>query len=316
MKAKERADEWLRSASVDEVTKTEIRKLTDKELNEAFHKDLEFGTGGLRGIMGVGSNRINKYTIGMATQGFANYLKKWHDNISVAVAYDSRNNSRAFAKITAEVFAANDIDVFLFDDLRPTPELSFAIRQLECSGGVVLTASHNPKEYNGYKAYGADGGQLVAPHDRGVMDEVQEINSIDEVRYDGGSGSIQTVGEELDDKYLKAVAELSLSPQSIRRQKHLKIVYSPIHGTGIKLIPRSLQSAGFDNVSVVESQSMPDGDFPTVVYPNPEEREAMSLSLEIAEKIDADLAMATDPDADRVGIAVKKHPGDIPAFKW
>lgn len=312
MEAKKNAAEWLNATSLDEESRATINNFTEEELQESFYKDLEFGTGGLRGLMGVGSNRVNKYTIGMATQGFANYLKKSNqDAISVAIAHDSRNNSKLFAKITAEVFSANGIKVYLFEDLRPTPELSFAIRHFKCAGGVVLTASHNPKEYNGYKAYGPDGGQLISPHDKNVIAEVNEIASIDDVNFTANSSLIQRVGEEVDVAYLDVLKKQSLSPGSIENQKQLKIVFSPIHGTGVTLIPRVLKELGFENVHVVDEQSKPDGNFPTVVYPNPEEEEAMSIALNQARKMDADLVMATDPDADRVGIAVKNTLGEF-----
>ncbi|MEQ9404400.1 MAG: phospho-sugar mutase [Cyclobacteriaceae bacterium] len=312
MEVKAKSEEWLRSKSLDEASKSAIRNLNEEELTDSFYKNLEFGTGGLRGIMGIGSNRINKYTIGMATQGFANYLLKSAEEIaSVAIAHDSRNNSKEFAKITADVFSANGIKVYLFDELRPTPELSFAIRHLKCSGGVVLTASHNPKEYNGYKAYGPDGGQLISPHDKNVMNEVSKISSIDEVKFDSNPELIESIGENVDSKYLQMINQLTLSKKSIENQKDLKIVFSPIHGTGITLIPRALKEMGFTNVHVVDRQSKPDGNFPTVVYPNPEEEEAMSIALEEARSINADLVMATDPDADRVGIAVKNTKGEF-----
>ena len=312
MEARAKSEEWLRSKSLDKASKSAIRNLSEEELNDSFYKNLEFGTGGLRGIMGIGSNKINRYTIGMATQGFANYLlKSARGNVSVAIAHDSRNNSKEFAKITADVFSANGIKVYLFEELRPTPELSFAIRHLKCSGGVVLTASHNPKEYNGYKAYGADGGQLVSPHDKNVMNEVSKISSIDEVKFDSNPELIESIGENVDSEYLKMINQLTLSEKSIKNQKNLKIVFSPIHGTGITLIPRALKEMGFTNVHVVDQQSKPDGNFPTVVYPNPEEEEAMSMALEEARSINADLVMATDPDADRVGIAVKNTRGEF-----
>ncbi|MGD8425976.1 MAG: phospho-sugar mutase [Balneolaceae bacterium] len=308
----EKIDCWL-NGSYDEQTKSKIREKLDEEkyeeLTDAFYKDLEFGTGGLRGIMGVGSNRVNKYTFGMATQGLSNYLKKNYPNqqIKVAIAFDCRNNSNTLASVVAQVFSANGIHVYLFDQLRPTPELSFAIRELECMGGVMLTASHNPKEYNGYKAYGADGGQLVSPHDRMVMEEVQRIESIDDVSFDGNEDLIETIGKEIDEKYLDAIAKLSMSPDAIRRQKDLKIVFSPIHGTSKILGPPALERFGFENVHFVEEQMIVDGNFPTVEYPNPEEKEALSMALEKAKKVDAELVMATDPDADRVGIAVKDN---------
>jgi phosphoglucomutase len=308
-------DNWL-NGSIDDDVKEQIRQLqanNPDELADAFYKNLEFGTGGLRGIMGVGTNRINKYTIGMATQGYANYLKKSfpNDQVKVAIAHDSRNNSRFFAETTANVFAANDIKVYLFNDLRPTPELSFAIRYLECQGGVVCTASHNPKEYNGYKAYWIDGGQLVPPHDKNVIAEVEKIESIDEVKWSGNEDNIVIIGQEVDDHYIQMVKSLSVYPEIIQQQKDLKIVFTPIHGTGIKLVPQVLKAFGFENVHIVDEQSTPDGNFPTVVYPNPEESEAMNLGLKKAEELDADILLGTDPDADRVGIGVKDTDG-----KW
>jgi phosphoglucomutase len=310
----ERVQTWL-SGNYDEATKKEIEKIkaeNPKELADAFYKDLEFGTGGLRGIMGVGTNRINKYTIGMATQGYANYLKASFpgQQVSVAIAHDCRNNSRTFAEITANVMAANGIKVYLFEDLRPTPELSFAIRHLKCQGGVVCTASHNPKEYNGYKAYWNDGGQMVPPHDKNVILEVQKIASVNEVKWSGGEQNITLIGKELDEAYLNMVKGLSIYPEVIERQKDLKIVFTPIHGTGIVLVPQILKKFGFKNVHLVEEQITPDGNFPTVVYPNPEESEAMSLGLAKARAIDADILLGTDPDADRVGIGVKNDKGE------
>lgn len=312
MTAQQKAKEWLSANSLDEESKSEINTFSEEELTESFYKDLEFGTGGLRGLMGVGSNRVNKYTIGMATQGFANYLKKSTEGaISVAIAHDSRNNSKKFAKITADIFSANGIKVYLFDDLRPTPELSFTIRHFGCAGGVVLTASHNPKEYNGYKAYGADGGQLISPHDKNVIDEVKKISSIDEVNFTPDPNLIEYIGEEVDTSYLEMIKGLSLSPDAVKNQKDLKIVFSPIHGTGITLVPKALEELGFENIHIVKDQSEPNGNFPTVVYPNPEEEEAMSIALKEAKSIGADLVMATDPDADRVGIAVRNTLGDF-----
>ena len=308
--------QWL-SGNYDEVTKSDIQKLINEEahteLTDAFYKNLEFGTGGLRGIMGAGSNRVNKYTIGTATQGLSNYLLKKYpgEKVCVAIAHDSRNNSDVFAKITADVFSANGIKVYFFSALRPTPELSFAIRELGCKSGVMLTASHNPKEYNGYKAYGADGGQFTSPDDKMVMEEVAAIKSIDEVKFDRVDANIELIAEEIDQKYLDKITELSVSPDAIERQKNLKIVFSPIHGTGITLVPPALAQFGFTNVTIVEEQSKPDGNFPTVVYPNPEEKEALTLALKKAEEIDADLVLATDPDADRVGIAVKNTDGEF-----
>lgn len=309
-------NEWL-NGNYDQKTKEEIQQLLDKEavteLTDSFYRSLEFGTGGLRGIMGAGSNRINKYTIGTATQGLCNYLLKKYpgEKVKVAIAHDSRNNSDYFAGITADVFSANGIHVYFFKALRPTPELSFAIRQLGCRSGVMLTASHNPKEYNGYKAYGADGGQFTAPDDTLVMDEVANIKSIDEVKFDRIDSNIELIGEEIDQLYLDKITELSVSPEAIARQKDLKIVYSPIHGTGITLVPKALEQFGFTNLTLVEEQSTPDGNFPTVVYPNPEEKEALTLALKKAQEIDADLVLATDPDADRVGIAVKNNDGEF-----
>ena len=311
---KTRVDKWL-EGNYDEATKNTIRELISNnpdELTDAFYRDLEFGTGGLRGIMGVGTNRINQYTIGMATQGFANYLiQSFPDQqIRIAVAHDSRNNSRFFAEITANVMAANGIQVYLFEALRPTPELSFTIRHLKCQGGVVCTASHNPREYNGYKAYFNDGGQLVPPHDKNVITEVQKIQSVDEVKWTGGDANIHIVGEDLDKAYINMVKGLSIYPDAIERQKDLKIVYTPIHGTGIKLVPQVLSAFGFSNLTLVDEQIIPDGNFPTVVYPNPEESEAMSLGLKKAQLIDADILLGTDPDADRVGVGVKDNHGN------
>lgn len=306
----EKATAWL-EGNYDKAVKQEIQKLIDDksytELTDSFYRDLEFGTGGLRGIMGPGSNRVNKYTIGTATQGLANYLLKKYpgEKVKVAIAHDSRNNSDLFSRITAEVFSANGIHVYFFKALRPTPELSFAVRTLGCKSGVMLTASHNPKEYNGYKAYGADGGQFVAPDDKAVMDEVGAIKSIDEVKFDRVEANIELIGDEMDELYLDKITTLSVSPDAIARQKDLKIVFSPIHGTGITLVPAALERFGFTNVTIVEEQATPDGNFPTVIYPNPEEKEALTLALKKAEAIDADLVLATDPDADRVGIAVK-----------
>jgi phosphoglucomutase len=305
---------WL-EGSFDQPIKDEINKLMKEnpgELADAFYRNLEFGTGGLRGIMGVGTNRMNKYTVGMATQGYANYLKLSFPNetVKVAIAHDSRNNSRFFAETTANVFAANGIKVFLFEALRPTPELSFAIRHLGCKGGVVCTASHNPKEYNGYKAYWDDGAQLVPPHDKNVIKEVEKIASVDEVKWSGGEKNITIIGKEVDDAYIKMVKGLSVYPDVIAKHKDLKIVYTPIHGTGIMLVPEVLKNFGFTNVSIVEEQSKPDGNFPTVVYPNPEEKETMSFGLKKAKELDADILLGTDPDADRVGIGVKDNHGE------
>ena len=305
---------WL-NGNYDEATKNTIKDLQNSnpsELEESFYKNLEFGTGGLRGIMGVGTNRINKYTIGMATQGFANYLLKTYTNepILIAIGHDSRNNSRFFAETTAQVFAANGIQVHIFETLRPTPELSFAIRHLGCKAGVVCTASHNPKEYNGYKAYWNDGGQLVPPHDKNVIKEVEAIQSVDDVKWTGGDANIHLMGASMDDAYINMVKSLSVYPEVIASQKDLKIVYTPIHGTGITLVPRVLSEFGFANVTIVEEQANPDGNFPTVGYPNPEESETMSIGLAKAKALDADILLGTDPDADRVGIGVKNHKGE------
>jgi phosphoglucomutase len=311
---KQRVQVWV-NGNYEEAAKQEIARLEKEnptELADAFYRNLEFGTGGLRGIMGVGTNRINKYTVGMATQGFANYLNQTYPGgvVRVAIAHDSRNNSRQFAEITANVMAANGIKVFLFEALRPTPELSFAIRHLGCQGGVVCTASHNPKEYNGYKAYWNDGGQLVPPHDKNVIKEVEKIASVDEVKWNGGEANITIVGKELDEAYIDMVKSLSVYPEAITRQHDLKIVYTPIHGTGITLVPEVLQRFGFANVHIVEEQAKPDGNFPTVIYPNPEESEAMSIGLKKAKELDADILLGTDPDADRVGIAIKDKQGN------
>ncbi|MBW7951597.1 MAG: phospho-sugar mutase [Chitinophagaceae bacterium] len=309
-----KVNEWLQG-NYDEATKEAVKKLqaeNEHELAESFYKNLEFGTGGLRGIMGVGTNRMNKYTVGMATQGFVNYLKKVYGNaeIKVAIGHDSRNNSRFFAETTANVFAANGCKVFLFEALRPTPELSFAIRYLKCQAGVVCTASHNPKEYNGYKAYWNDGSQLVPPHDKNVIKEVEAIASVDDVQWNGGEANISLMGKEMDDAYMQMVKDLSVYPEIIAKQHNLKIVYTPIHGTGITIVPETLKRFGFTNVHIVEEQATPDGNFPTVVYPNPEETEAMSIGLKKAIELDADILCGTDPDSDRVGIGIKNHKGE------
>lgn len=307
---------WLQG-SYDIDTKKEIKTLLDEkayiELTDSFYKNLEFGTGGLRGTMGPGTNRINKYTIGAATQGLSNFLLKKYpgEKIKVAVAHDSRNQSDYFAGITAEVFSANGIHVYFFKALRPTPLLSFAIRELGCKSGVMITASHNPKEYNGYKAYGNDGGQFISPDDKMVMDEVSAIKGVEFIKFERVDQNIELITESLDNLYLDKITALSVSPEAIQRQKDLKIVYSPIHGTGITLVPAALERFGFRNVNIVEEQANPDGNFPTVVYPNPEEQEALSMALAKARAIDADLVLATDPDADRVGIAVKDNKGEF-----
>jgi len=307
----EKATKWLNS-DIDDETKQDIERMMakgDGELVEAFYKDLEFGTGGLRGIIGTGSNRMNKYTVGAATQGLCNYLKKTYpdEEISVAIAHDSRNKSDFFAETTATVFSANGIKVYFFKELRPTPELSYAIRHLGCKSGVVITASHNPKEYNGYKAYWNDGAQMISPHDVNVINEVNNIRDFSQINFNKNDSLIDMIGEELDEAYISELRKNVLSPESIRNQSDLKIVFSSIHGTGITLVPEVLKRIGFNNVNIVEEQAVPDGNFPTVVYPNPEESEAMNLALEKARKMDADIVMATDPDADRVGIAVKNH---------
>ena len=311
----EKAQRWLQSP-IDDAAREEIRHMMDQQpdlLSDAFYKDLEFGTGGLRGTMGIGSNRMNKYTVGMATQGLANYLKASFpgQEVKVAIAYDCRNNSPFFGDVVASVFSANGIRVFIFPELRPTPQLSFAVRELGCQGGVVITASHNPKEYNGYKAYWSDGGQLVPPHDKNVIAEVNKISGIEAVKFDKNPDLITFLGPDVDDTYLNRIAQLSLAPDAIQRQKDLKIVYSSIHGTGITLVPKVLAKMGFANVNVVQEQAEPNGNFPTVVYPNPEEKEAMTLALNKAKELDADLILATDPDSDRVGIGLKNPKGEF-----
>ena len=310
-----KAKQWLTS-EFDEQTRNEVKGLMENAdktgLIDAFYKDLEFGTGGLRGIMGAGSNRMNIYTVGMATQGLANYLKKNFANlpqIKVAVCHDCRNNSRLFAETVANIFSANGIKVYLFDDMRPTPECSFAIRHFGCQSGVNITASHNPKEYNGYKAYWEDGAQVLAPHDKGIIDEVNKVKVAD-VKFKGSPELIEIIGEEVDKIYLDMVKTISIDPAVIERQKDLKIVYTPLHGTGMMLIPRSLKLWGFENVHCVKEQMVRSGDFPTVVSPNPENGEALTLALRDAKEIDADIVMASDPDADRVGMACKNDKGE------
>jgi len=312
-------NDWL-NGGYDDETKTAIQAMLDKEqyteLTDAFYKDLEFGTGGLRGIMGIGSNRVNKYTFGTATQGLCNFLKKTcaNEQIKVAIAYDCRNNSDTLAKIVADVFSANGIFVYFFESLRPTPELSFAIRELGCQSGVVLTASHNPKEYNGLKAYGADGGQFVAPYDKMVMEEVQKISTVEDIKFEGISDNIELIGEDIDNRFIEEIVKLSVSKDAIERQKDISIVFSPIHGTGGVSIPPALKAYGFENVTLVEEQMVVDGNFPTVIYPNPEEQDALSMAMGKAQEIDAELVMATDPDADRIGIAVKNDKGEWSLF--
>ena len=310
-----KASQWL-SPSFDEETRRNVQSMLDNndktDLIECFYKDLEFGTGGLRGIMGAGSNRMNIYTVGMATQGFANYLKKNfadRDDISVIVCHDCRNNSRLFAETVANIFSANGIKAYLFDDMRPTPECSFAIRHLGCQAGVNITASHNPREYNGYKAYWEDGAQVLAPHDTGIIDEVNRVK-VEDVKFDGNEKLIQIIGEDIDNVYLNEVQTISIDPEVIKRQKDLKIVYTPLHGTGMTLIPRSLKQWGFENVHCVKEQMVKSGDFPTVKSPNPENGEALTLALRDAKEIDADIVMASDPDADRVGMACKNDKGE------
>jgi phosphoglucomutase len=311
---REKAEKWL-TPDFDEDTRKKVKYLmenNESELIEAFYRDLEFGTGGLRGIMGVGTNRMNIYVLGIATQGLSNYVIKEFANlkeIRVVVAHDSRNNSRLFAERTANIFASNNFKVYLFDDLRPTPELSFAIRHLKCQAGVVITASHNPKEYNGYKVYWEDGGQIISPHDKNIIEEVQKIKNIEEVKTNRNEGNIKLIGKEIDDIYISKIKELSLSPEIIQRQKGFKIVYTPIHGTGVKLVPMILKSIGFENMYNVPEQDVTDGNFPTVHSPNPEEPAALNMAIEKAKEVDADLVMGTDPDGDRVGIAIKSSTG-------
>ena len=309
MNFEEKAQSWLKSTKLSSSARKQIEdlKADPLEFEDAFYKDLTFGTGGLRGIMGMGSNRINEYTIAMATQGFANYLKKVFPNekIRVAVAHDSRNNAGLYTRVTAEVFSANDIYVYLFKELRPTPTLSYAIRSLKCHGGVVLTASHNPKEYNGYKAYWNDGAQLIPPHDEKVINYVKSINTIDEIKFDKKGELIKYLDDTIDNQYIEMITSLSLNTPQKNKTSNLNIVFSPIHGTGVTLVPQALKKFGFENVTVVSEQSQPNGDFPTVIYPNPEEAEALEIALKTAKNINADLVLATDPDADRVGIAAK-----------
>lgn len=313
---KAKAQVWL-NGDYDAETKAKVTEMLNAsdstELIESFYKDLEFGTGGLRGIMGVGTNRMNIYTVGAATQGLANYLRKNYGkcaDIKVVVGHDCRNNSRLFAETTANIFSANGIKVYLFENLRPTPEISFAIRHLGCQSGVVVTASHNPKEYNGYKAYWEDGAQVIPPHDTGIIAEVNKIKDIKDIKFNGNPALIETIGENVDSVFLEKIKNLSLSPDVVARQKDLKIVYTPIHGTGITLIPRALKMFGFENVINVDEQNVISGDFPTVVSPNPEEPAALKLAVDKARETDADIVMASDPDADRMGIAVKNDKGE------
>ncbi|MBX2894262.1 MAG: phospho-sugar mutase [Cyclobacteriaceae bacterium] len=314
--ATQRANIWLQSEIIDDASKTEIRNLltqdNPKVLIDSFYKDLEFGTGGLRGVMGVGSNCMNRYTVGAATQGLANYLKKsFAGQIKVAIAYDNRNNSAVFAQVTADVFSANGIEAFLFPELRPTPLLSFAIRYLKCQSGVVITASHNPKEYNGYKAYWQDGAQLVPPHDKNVIAEVNAIGGFENIKFKANPTLIKTISGEVEDAYYKALAERIPHKDSIQKQRNISLVYSSIHGAGITMVPECLRRLGFENLTVIEEQAKPDGNFPTVHSPNPEEQSAMQMALERAKAINAELVMATDPDTDRVGIGIKNHAGEF-----
>ena len=306
---------WL-TEEYDKATKDEILRLQNEEpefLKDAFYKDLEFGTGGLRGVMGVGTNRMNQYTVGAATQGLANYLKATFNgkSVKVAIAYDSRLQSEYFASIAADVLSANGIYCFLFESLRSTPELSFAVRHLECHAGIVITASHNPKEYNGYKVYWQDGGQLVPPHDHNVIEEVNKIDSIDKVEWIRDESLVQFIGEDIDKEYLKMLTSLSVNPEAIRQKNDIKIVYTPLHGSGVVMIPKALEAFGFKNVTLVEEQAVPDGNFPTTPYPNPEEKSTLQMALDKAKEIGADLVMATDPDADRVGVAVRNQRGEM-----
>lgn len=314
--ATQRANAWLQSPAIDDQTKTTIREMLNdtntKLLIDSFYKDLEFGTGGLRGVMGVGSNCMNRYTIGAATQGLANYLKKsFTGNIKVAIAYDSRNNSAAFAQVTADIFSANGIEAYLFSELRPTPLLSFAIRYLNCQSGVVITASHNPKEYNGYKAYWQGGAQLVPPHDKNVITEVNAIGGFENIKFQADSSKIKTIGQEVEDAYYEEVNRLIPKKDSIKRQANIALVYSSIHGAGITMVPECLKRLGFTNLKVVEEQREPNGNFPTVHSPNPEEQSAMELALQKAKAENAELVMATDPDTDRVGIGIKDNTGEF-----
>lgn len=310
----ERAHSWLTN-DFDEQTRDEVKYLIEnnqKELEDSFYKSLEFGTGGLRGIMGPGTNRMNRYTVGMATQGLVNYIFKVfgkREQHSVAISYDCRNNSRLFAEITAGVFAANGFKVYLFDEMRPTPELSYAIRHYRCVAGVMITASHNPKEYNGYKAYWSDGAQVTSPHDQNIISEVLLVDEPSKVRFSGGQGAIVSVGEEFDDAYLEAILSLTLSRDLVRKDNSLKIVYSPIHGTGVKIVPEALRRMGFVNIINVPEQDVADGNFPTVKYPNPEEKDALQMAIDKAVQTGADILMATDPDADRLGVAVRTQEG-------
>ena len=312
----ERADAWI-NGGFDEETKREIISLKEnnlKELEDCFYRNLEFGTGGLRGVMGPGTNRMNKYTVGMATQGLANYIRDsfpGRERLSVAIAYDSRNFSTFFAEVTAGVFCANGIDVFMYSELRPTPQLSFTIRDLKCVAGVMITASHNPKEYNGYKVYWEDGAQITAPHDSNIISEVEKITDPSQVNFTGGSGKLHLLGEDEDKRYLDAILSLMLSPEEVAKHNDFKIVFTPLHGTGITMVPKALKRLGFTNLITVPEQSVPDGNFPTVKSPNPEESSALKMALDLAAASNADLVMATDPDADRLGIAIRDDKGEM-----
>ncbi len=310
-------DSWL-TGKFDQNTKKEILRMQEEDpagLSDAFYRTLEFGTGGMRGILGVGTNRMNKYTVGFATQGLANYLIRcFKENIKVAISFDSRNGSTEFANIAANILAANEIQVYLFDSLRPTPELSFAVRHLQCNAGIMITASHNPKEYNGYKVYWNDGGQLVPPHDKNVINEVNKIKEVDQVKWDGRPDLIRSIGKDIDNVYLTLVKRLSLHPEVVAENPDLCIVYTPLHGTGISVVPQALADYGFKNVHIVEEQAVTDGNFPTVKSPNPEESAALELAVKLAKKEKADIVLATDPDADRVGIAVRGKGGKYQLF--
>lgn len=312
--ALKKAQHWLQS-NIDEKDKQEILSLQNNpdELIDAFYENLEFGTGGLRGIMGIGTNRMNIYVVQMATQGLCHYLLKAfsHEPKKIAISYDSRNNSKIFAHATANVCASNGFEVYIFDDIRPTPELSYAVRKLHCVSGIMITASHNPKEYNGYKAYGNDGGQYISPHDKNIINEVKAIQSMDEVLLNKHQENIHILNKDFDELYFSEVFKLSLQPEIIKKQNQLAFVYTPLHGTGIKLVPEALKRLGFKNIHIVEEQAIPDGNFPTVKSPNPEEKSALEMAIEKAKKVNADLVFATDPDADRVGVAVKKSNGEF-----
>ena len=313
----EKANQWL-NGKYDDETKATVKRMLDaddpSELIDAFYKDLEFGTGGLRGVMGIGSNRMNRYTVGTATQGLANYLKKEFSSlpeIKVVIGYDCRNNSRYFAETAANIFSANGIRAFIFEDLRPTPEISYAIRELKCQSGIILTASHNPKEYNGYKAYWEDGAQILGPHDKNIINEVQSITDVADIKFDGNDELIETLGAAMDEKFLQEVTALSYNPDVVQRQKDMKIVFSPIHGTTVKMVPAALERMGFRNVIHVPEQDVVSGDFPTVISPNPEEPAALEMAINKAEETNADIVIATDPDGDRLGIAVRDEKGEF-----